>query len=302
VCGSRWPAGGLAVLLALLCAGCGSESASTQHIELDAGPAVAAFDAPVHITVSGLPPGGRLTVRAQTRDAQGRTWESQAQYRATAAGTLNLTTAVPVSGSYHVADANGLLWSLHPAYTTNPAAAYSPKPPGFAVTVQVLADGHVEATATVRREVMALTSVQTVRQDGFASTLFVPAKVRPGAPAVVVLGGGEGGEQTGDVIGDALALAGYPALSLGYFLEPGLPQCLCGIRLGYFARAVGWLRAQPAARGRPVVLIGSSDGAEAALLIARTSRTWSTPSSQTRPITSLPAQQASRPGRFTASR
>ena len=140
------------MLLALLCAGCSSGSATTQHIELNAGPAAAAFDTPVHITVSGLPPGGGVTVQAQTRDDQGRRWESQAQFRATAAGTLNLATAVPVSGSYHVADAAGLLWSLHPAYTTNPAATYVPEAPGFSVTVQVLADGHVEATTTLRRE------------------------------------------------------------------------------------------------------------------------------------------------------
>jgi dienelactone hydrolase len=132
--------------------------------------------------------------------------------------------------------------------------------------VQVLADGHVEATTTLHREVTPPASVQTVRRDGFASTLFTPPMARPGAPASVVLGGGEGGEQT--PLADALALAGYPALALGYFLEPGLPQCLCEIPLEYFARAVGWLRAQPVARGGPVVVIGDSDGAEAALLIA----------------------------------
>ncbi len=192
--------------------------------------------------------------------------ESQAQFRATAAGTLNLATAVPVSGSYRVADAAGLLWSLHPAYTTSPAAQYIPEAPGFSVTVQVVADGHVEATTILRRELTPPASVQTVRRDGFASTLFAPPDARPGAPAVVVIGGSDGGEQLG--IADALALAGYPALALGYFKEPGLPQCLCGIPLEYFARAVGWLRAQPAARGRPVVLIGDSAGAEAALLIA----------------------------------
>jgi hypothetical protein len=86
--------------------------------------------------------------------------------------------------------------ALHPAYTTNPAATYSAEPPGFAVTVQVLADGHVEATTTLHREVTPPASVQTVRRDGFASTLFTPPMARPGAPAIVVLGGGEGGEQT----------------------------------------------------------------------------------------------------------
>ncbi len=66
--GLRWPIGGLAVLLALLCAGCSSGSASTQHVTLAAGPAAAAFDTPVHVTVSGLPPGRPVTVQAQTHD------------------------------------------------------------------------------------------------------------------------------------------------------------------------------------------------------------------------------------------
>jgi dienelactone hydrolase len=262
--GLRSPAGGLAVLLALLGAGCSSGPATTRSVELDAGPAAAAFDTSVHITVSGLPPGGGVTVQAQTRDGQGRLWQSQAQFRATAAGTLNLATAVPVSGSYHVADASGLLWSL--ASTTGPAVQFIPSPRGFSVTVRVLVGGHVEATTTLGRELTAPASVQTVRRDGFAGTLFAPPTARPGAPAIVVIGGSEGGEQT--LIADALALAGYPALALGYFKEPGLPQCLCGIPLEYFARAVGWLRAQSAARDRPVVLIGDSAGAEAVLLIA----------------------------------
>jgi dienelactone hydrolase len=63
-------------------------------------------------------------------------------------------------------------------------------------------------------------------------------------------------------------MAGYPALALAYFDEPGLPQCLCSIPLEYFARAAGWLRAQPAGHGRRVVLYGASAGAEAVLLLA----------------------------------
>lgn len=137
---------------------------------------------------------------------------------------------------------------------------------GFSLTMRVLAEGHVQTAVTLRREGTPPSSVQTVRQDGFASTLFVPPKVRPGAPAIVVIGGSEGGEDT--LTADALALIGYPALALGYFQEPGLPQCLCSVPLEYFARAVGWLRAQPVARGRRVVLIGTSRGAEGALLIA----------------------------------
>jgi hypothetical protein len=78
-------------------------------MRLDASPAGAPLDTPVQITASGLPKAGLVTLRAQSRDSQGRLWESVAQFRASQAGTLNLGTAVPVSASYHVADAAGLL-------------------------------------------------------------------------------------------------------------------------------------------------------------------------------------------------
>ena len=221
-------------------------------MRLDAGPAVAAMVAPVHVSVSGLPAAGLFTVQAATADGKGRPWESAAVFRASAAGTLNLATAVPVSGSYHTADAAGLLWSLHPAFTTSPGTAFVTSPVGFTVRLNVLTGGHVRAAATLQRRWLVTASTQTVRQDGFAATLYTSAAVRPGAPAVVVLGGSSRSEDISAGLG--LAMSGYPALALGYFKEPGLPQCLCSVPLEYFARAVSWLRAQPAGRGRPVVL------------------------------------------------
>ena len=246
--------------------GCSSGKAAALHVRLDAGPAVAAFVTPVHVTVSGLTPGGLVTVRARTTDYKARPWQSAAQFRASRAGTLDLATAVPVSGSYHVADAAGLLWSLRPAFTRNPDAQFLENFTGFTVTLQVLADGQVRATRTLRRADIVPASIQTAGEDGFAGTFFVPARPRPGAPAVVLIGGSEGGEPL--LQASALASIGYPALALGYFAEPGLPKCLCDIPLEYFARAVRWLRALAVDRGRPVILEGGSRGGEGALLIA----------------------------------
>jgi dienelactone hydrolase len=266
--GLPWYATGLlAGVLVLACGGCSGGSAGALNVRLNAVPAAAAFDAPVHITVSGLP-AGLVAVEAWARDYQGRLWQSAAQFRASSAGTLNLATAVPVSGSYRVANAGGLLWSLHPVFTSNPDTQFILGSTGFTVRLQILVGGHVQASATLVRSwsFAASPTVQATARDGFASTLFTPSRARPGAPAVVVIGGSGGGEDT--FTAAALAMAGYPALALGYFKEPGLPQCLCAIPLEYFARAVRWLRAQPVARGRPVILYGASRGAEGALLIA----------------------------------
>jgi dienelactone hydrolase len=266
VCRLQWCAAGLlAGVLVLACGGCSGGSATALHVRLDVGPPVAAFATPVHISVSGLPQ-GLATVQARARDDEGRLWQSAAQFRVSSAGTLNLATVAPVSGSYHVADAAGLLWSLRPAFTGNPATQFIMGEAGFTVRLQVLTDGQVQATATLIRSWSASATVQATARDGFASTLFTPSRVRPGTPAVVVIGGSGGGEET--LTAGALAMAGYPALALAYFKEPGLPQCLCAIPLEYFARAVRWLRAQPVAKGRPLVLYGASRGAEGALLIA----------------------------------
>src|SRR5580658_10142120 len=260
---SAWAAAGAVLVLAA--AGCGGGQAAMLHVRLDAGPAAAALVDPVHVSVSGLPPGGLVTVQARTLDAQRQPWVSAAVFRASAAGTLNLAAAVPVSGSYHTADAAGLLWSLHPAPGINQASSFNPSAAGFTVRLEVLTGGRVRATATLQRLQPVTVSVQTVSRDGFAGLLYTSAAVRPGAPAVIVLGGGGGGYEVLPALG--LALAGYPALALAYFGEPGLPQCLCSIPLEYFSRAVGWLRAQPAGSGRPVFLYGPSRGPEAILLL-----------------------------------
>jgi len=255
-----------AAALVLAGSGCGSGGPASPPVRLAAGPAVAAVIDPVHISITGLPPDGLVTVQARTLDAQGKPWVSAAVFRASPAGTVNLASTVPVSGSYHTADAAGLLWSLHPAPGTDQAAGFQTPKAGFTVRLAVLTGGRVRATATLQRRWLDTVSVRTVRQDGFAGLLYTSAAVRPGAPAVIVLGGSGGGYDP--LVASGLAMAGYPALALAYFDEPGLPQCLCSIPLEYFARAVGWLRAQPAGHGRPVVLYGVSRGAEAVLLLA----------------------------------
>jgi acetyl esterase/lipase len=70
-----------------------------------------------------------------------------------------------------------------------------------------------------------------------------------------------------------LAAHGYPTLSLAYFGEPGLPRELVNVPLEYFARAVRVLRRQPGVDPDHIAVMGDSRGGEAALLVARPSRT-----------------------------
>lgn len=257
---------------ALLCAvlalaGCTSGGHSGP-VRLAAGPAEAADDTPVQIGITGLGDGERVTVRASARDARNRSWASTATFVAGGGGAVDLGRARPVAGSYRVADAAGPLWSLLPTFSHDPTVQFVPAQPSFTVALTASTGGHVRARASLVRTDQVPSTTLTVASNGLAGALFTPVQPRPGVPAVLVIGGSEGGEPTSQA--RALALVGYPALALGYFAEPGLPACLCSIPIEYFARAVGWLRAQPAARGRPVVLVGGSRGAEGALLITST--------------------------------
>lgn len=246
----------------------GALAYAPAKVRLDVGETTAAFDSPIQAEISGLTEGEQVTVRALAHDLYGRLWTSWARFTADSSGRVDLAHALPQAGTYRVADAGGLLWSLEPTYTTDPAAEFSMNTAtGFDIEVRVVVDGTVVAEDSLTRQASPTRPQKlTVSQVGFDGTLYLPRHAAPDSSAVIVIGGSDGGEPDPQAI--ALADAGHPALALAYFGEPALPSCLCSIPLEYFAHAVTWLRTQPAIAARPVVLIGTSRGAEAALAIA----------------------------------
>jgi dienelactone hydrolase len=92
-------------------------------------------------------------------------------------------------------------------------------------------------------------------------------------PAVLVLGGSEGG-YGGPDLAALLASHGYPALALAYFGEPGLPSTLENIPLEYFGKALQWLGVQSGVAAHQSVVIGVSRGGEAAILTGTTFPTF----------------------------
>ena len=99
----------------------------------------------------------------------------------------------------------------------------------------------------------------------------------PGAGAVAVLGGSEGGDATARRIGAALLQAGFTVLGVPYFRSPGdagagphasLPSAFANLRVERVGEAVDWLRSQTGIASDRVALYGFSKGAELALLAA----------------------------------
>jgi len=226
-----------------------------------------AIDTTLEVIVDGLPSAAAVTVRATSSDAGWRTMASCATFEADATGSVDLTSAVPTSGTYGDADPMGLLWSMSPVPH---AAADRPQgilpPSSLALTAEL--DGVAVATATVERLRLPDDVARTVvREHGLVGTLFHPIDDGP-RPGIILLGGSEGGLHETDAA--LLAAHGFAVLALAYFGTDGVPAFLVDIPLEYFETAIGILQVHPAVAGERIGVIGGSRGGEAALLIGST--------------------------------
>lgn len=207
-------------------------------------------------------------------DWSGVPWVAAARYRADASGRINLDQAAPVSGSYHGVSGMGLIWSMHQVSPGSAAAAgeagyfWSLAEP-FRFTVTVTSAGTTVASTSFQRRFSAgqlITQQETLQANGFIGEFLQPRDTSVRRPAVLVLGGSEGG-LPGILLTGLLASHGYAALGVAYFGLPGLPSTLAGIPLEYFAKALRWLAAQPGVNPAKIAVLGVSRGSEAAQLL-----------------------------------
>lgn len=255
-------------MVAASAAGCGSGASErpkhlTVSVDRPSGPA---YD-PVSVKVAGGDPGSTVTLTATADDEHGVRWTSKAAFRADARGAVDLTRQVPIGGSYGGVDPMGLFWSMDPP---SGISAQSFATEGFTATITA-ADQGATATAAVTREFKtAGETIQalTVAHDGFEGHLFLPSGIGEPRPALMMIGGSEGGESpyTAAML---MASQGHPVLSVGYFGVPGTPPALKEIPLEYFVKAVTWLQQQPQVAKQRTVVYGVSRGSEAALLLAQ---------------------------------
>ncbi|HEX5546792.1 MAG TPA: acyl-CoA thioester hydrolase/BAAT C-terminal domain-containing protein [Ktedonobacterales bacterium] len=234
-------------------------------------PNPALSDEPVRIRLSGFTPGQRVTLRAAMADDAGQRWRSWAEFAANEAGAVDVATAEPLSGSYSGVDAMGLFWSMERVDAAGAPATFArttTNPLSIAFTAEV--NGQIVATTHHTRLGMAA-GVRRVeaRERGLVGTLFLPPDHDHGPhPGVIVLGGSSGGRR--EPLAALLASHGCAALALAYFGAEGLPPRLADIPLEYFEAALDWMAARPEVRGGRCALLGTSRGAELALLLGAT--------------------------------
>ena len=250
--------------------GCG-EPAPAARAVMAVTPATAVMDMAVSVRLAGVPANAAITVATTARDYRGVVWSASAVYRSSAAGQLSLDQA-PISGSYTGHNPMGLFQFMQPAASAplDDTTLFIPKSGDLAVRLTASVAGKQLASTVAHRQSPRVAGV-TERSyrpatAGIYATLYLPAKQTGRRPAVLAFGGSEGGESQ-DLAAELLASHGYPAMSLAYFAEPGLPATLTEIPLDYFAKALAVLRAAPGVDPGHLLVSGISRGGEAALLV-----------------------------------
>ncbi len=231
-------------------------------------PDAPALDTELRIRLTDAPARQQVTVRSLAADGWGRPLAAHATFGTDDAGVVDLATATPTAGTYATPDPMGLVWSMSPV----PGASRDDPPHGIlppaTLTVTAELDGAAIATTTVDRLRLPEDVSRTpIREGGLVGTLFHPIDDGP-RPAVILLGGSEGGLHELDAA--LLANHGFAVLALAYFGTDGVPPFLVEIPLEYFETAIGFLQAHPTVGDGPIGVIGGSRGGEAALLIGST--------------------------------
>jgi dienelactone hydrolase len=228
------------------------------------------LDEPIPIALSGLT--AKTTVTIRVRGGDGNQWTSNAAFVADDTGQIDLTRTAPVRGSYKGIDAMGLFWSIerHRGSPQTAAAEDDDEeetgtPESWTLTADV--ENQTVAQTTVRRRAVAEgVQVTQVRANGLVGTFYEPTDGGR-HPAMIVLGGSEGGIPRPAGHAGGLASRGYAVLALAYFGVDGLPGMLSNIPLEYFGGAISWLAGRPSVDPTRIGVIGASRGGELALLL-----------------------------------
>jgi acetyl esterase/lipase len=207
---------------------------------------------PYWVSVRGLPAGETVTIRSRLWGYRGF-----ADFVVGVDGTVDCSRDAPVAGTYAGIDPEGLLWSMR--------AEEAMRESDFDVHYSVELGGEELARATIVRTPLGLDmNVIDVRKAGVVGTLFWRDTGHQ-SPAVILLGGSEGGLESTQLTAAWLAEHGYVALSLGYFGAEGLPPTLDGIRVELVREALSWLAERAEVDDTRFAVMGTSRGSELAL-------------------------------------
>ena len=247
--------------------------------ELHVGAREDGADRVPQIRVTGLDAAEPVELRLDMHDAQGQRWQSRALLRADLDGVMDTTVAAAEQGTYRGVDASGLLWSMLPERGNgSPSPLPQRLQPGaltFApVPMRLTAyrNGQLLGEHTLLRQLStpAVTACE-VRIGGVTARLYLPGPTDangPPHPAVITLGGAEGGIETASAYAAWLASHGYVAVAVAYYRVPGRPKDLIDVPIEPVLLAVDWLQRQRWVDPERIGVMGGSWGGIVAMAAA----------------------------------
>lgn len=241
------------------------------RIKFDSLPSECLVDETLVIRIRGLTAKERVTVYLSSAGYGSAMLSSQAVFVADLDGVVDLSCHAPIAGTYQGIDAMGLFWSRAPVTGAGePHCSDVSKDPSTITLTAIAEDGE---TASPQHIMMTFSSAtvfsREVRERGLVGRMFEPANAGP-HPAVLVVGGSNGGLVWSQEMAGLFASHGFVALALAYFSAEGLPPTLDRIPLEYFETALAWLAVQPAVATNCIGVAGLSRGGELALLLGAT--------------------------------
>jgi hypothetical protein len=163
---------------------------------LEVSPNRVLVDQNAAIRASGLEPSERVTLQAHLVDGALQAWTSQAEFVASAQGTIDTSRQSPEKGSYTEVSAMGLVWSMMPA-EKHVASYESPRDlQSQKIDFALLRNGR-QVAATQLEQICVTDDVRQIKINGkLHGMLFLPGGSAK-HPGVLVLGGSEGGVPIG---------------------------------------------------------------------------------------------------------
>lgn len=233
---------------------------------IDPGDPEPLMDEPVGLRVEGLSPGRAVAVSARWL-VGGVPVSSLGTYVADDDGVVAPGAQPSLGGTYAGSDPYGLWWSARPESGEVPL---SPSVDAVTVTILVVDGDDRLATAVLRRRWAGPGVEATELGDGgVVGTAFRPPGPGP-FPAALVLGGSTGGLGGAAAKAALLASRGVATLAVAYFAAPGRPPNLMDIPVEHLGDCLAWLGARRYADADRLGVVGSSRGAELALLVGAT--------------------------------
>ena len=232
-------------------------------------PLAALCDERLNISISDLPPNGKVELRTSLSYPWARTVEyrSSASFTADSSGHLDLSRQRPDSGSYESADSMGLL-----VYSQRVKGEFGDVIRNISVRQAQCVDieagcGPDSASVRLERCFMSPELKSLEIADDFVGHLFYSEN--PDNKTIICLGGSSN-EDLGTILPPSALLAshGFNVLALAFFGQKGMNSTLAEVPLEYFEKVFAWLANSPITRSKEIYVYGGSIGAELALLLA----------------------------------